>query len=140
MVKRENKKVNKQENNKTKRNRKGQKKKRAKNVNQSNKQKGGKKEWQNEYKMGGKKGRCLENYCATPLAGCRMLGKAAASCLATPLASVADKVDHIEGLNVQFIAQGLAFCQLFYKRSGKRLQHPLFPEQREQKSIPLRCK
>ena len=56
MVKRENKKVNKQENNKTKRNRKGQKKKRAKNVNQSNKQKGGKKEWQNEYKMGGKKG------------------------------------------------------------------------------------
>ena len=56
MVKRENKKVNKQENNKTKRNRKGQKKKRAKHVNQSNKKKGGKKEWQNEYKMGGKKG------------------------------------------------------------------------------------
>ena len=51
-----------------------------------------------------------------------MLGKAAASCLATPLASVADKVDQIEDLAASMFnssRRALRFASLFYKRSGK---------------------
>ena len=53
-------------------------------------------------------------------AGCRMLGKAAASCLATPLASVADKVDQIEDLAASMFTHRAGPCVLpAFLQSGK---------------------